>query len=158
MSTEENTQKYADHHEIEEGKEFLLDFDKLRSAAQSERGLVPAVAQDVETGAVLIVGYADKEALDYSIDHGVATFYSTSRKQLWVKGATSGDYLDIVEIRVNCEQNSLLYLVRLRKEGSCHTKDKNGKSRYGCYYRKVVKVNDTLRLSPVDPSNIHADQ
>lgn len=158
MSAGENTQKYGDHERIEEGTEFLLDFDKLKSVANSDRGLVPAVAQDVKTGAVLIIGYVDQEALDYSIEHGVATFYSTSRRELWIKGATSGDYLDIAEIRVNCEQNSVLYLVHLRKNGSCHTKDKSGKSRYGCYYRKITKKSDRLILTPVDPSKIQDDR
>merc|ERR1712176_1260013 len=60
--------------------------------------------------------------------------------ELWAKGATSGDVLDLVEVRCNCEQNSLVYLVRPRRYGACHTK-KNGISRRSCYYR---------RLSPSD--------
>ena len=66
-----------------------------------------------------------------------ATFWSTSRNEFWIKGATSGDYLEIVDIRVNCEQNSLLYRVRLKGKGACHIQDGNGVSRHGCYYRRI---------------------
>ena len=75
----------------------------------------------------------------FTIKTGHATFWSTSRNELWEKGATSGDVLEIVEIRVNCEQNSLLYLVRPLGKGACHTKDKNGVARSSCYYRKLVE-------------------
>jgi phosphoribosyl-AMP cyclohydrolase len=63
--------------------------------------------------------------------------WSTSRNELWHKGATSGDTLDLVEVRVNCEQNSLLYRVRPSTGGACHTKDADGKARPACYYRRV---------------------
>ena len=68
---------------------------------------------------------------------GIAAFWSTSRNELWVKGATSGDALELVEICVNCEQNSLLYKVRSKGKGACHTKDGHGRSRQGCYYRRL---------------------
>jgi phosphoribosyl-AMP cyclohydrolase len=67
----------------------------------------------------------------------MATFWSTSRNELWIKGKTSGDFLEIVEIRVNCEQNSILYLVTPKGKGACHTKDSTGQARTGCYYRKM---------------------
>ena len=57
--------------------------------------------------------------------------------ELWVKGATSGDTLKLVEVRVNCEQNSLLYLVRPLGQGACHTKGVDGKARPSCYYRRL---------------------
>ena len=79
----------------------------------------------------------------------MATFWSTSRNELWIKGATSGDMLELVDVRVNCEQNSLLYMVRLKGEGSCHTKE-NGRARYGCYYRSI----DNGNLTFVDPGTI----
>ena len=68
---------------------------------------------------------------------GLATFWSTSRNELWVKGATSGDTLQLVDVRVNCEQNSLLYLVRLLGGGVCHTRDADGHTRRTCYYRSL---------------------
>jgi len=128
-----------DRSEREEGTELALDFTKLGRAAGCGEDLVPAVAQDVETGEVLIVAYANRQAFEYAVEHQVAAFWSTSRNELWVKGATSGDYLDLAEIRVNCEQNSLLYRVRLRGRGSCHTRDPSGVSRRGCFYRRVEK-------------------
>lgn len=76
----------------------------------------------------------------------VATFWSTSRKELWIKGATSGDTLDLAEVRVNCEQNSLLFLVRPRRGGVCHTKDAAGHTRPGCFYR--VLTADGLAPAP----------
>ena len=79
-----------------------------------------------------------RAALRYTLEHGVATFWSTSRNELWVKGATSGDTLQIVEVRVNCEQNSLLYLVRPLGKGACHTKDAAGNTRECCYYRRIA--------------------
>ena len=120
---------------IEEGQKPLLDFQKLQKVAN--QNVLPVVAQDIQTGKVLIVGYVNEEALHYSLTHRVATFWSTSRNELWVKGKTSGDYLDLVEVRVNCEQNALLYLVNLRGKGSCHTRLADGKPRLSCFYRKL---------------------
>ena len=68
--------------------------------------------------------------------------WSTSRNELWVKGATSGDTLDLDDVRINCEQNSLLFLVTPRRKGACHTKDSNGESRISCYYRRVTQAAD----------------
>ena len=68
----------------------------------------------------------------------MATFWSSSRNELWIKGKTSGDYLEIVEVRVNCEQNSILYRVRPKGQGACHVKDEQGIARKGCYYRRAL--------------------
>jgi phosphoribosyl-AMP cyclohydrolase len=124
---------------IEEGRTLRLDFGKLGKAAACGEDLLPVAAQDVDTGEVLILAYANREAFEYAVAHGVAAFWSTSRNELWVKGATSGDVLDLVEIRVNCEQNSLLYRVRLRGKGACHTRDARGVSRRGCFYRRIAE-------------------
>ena len=125
-----------DHTALEEGAEIQLDFTKLKKVAQCEEDVLPVAVQDADTGEVLIVAYANKQAFDYTIEHGIAAFWSTSRNELWVKGKTSGDTLRIVEIRVNCEQNSLLYRVRLEGKGACHTKKPSGETRLSCYYRK----------------------
>jgi phosphoribosyl-AMP cyclohydrolase len=105
-------------HELEEGSELQLDFSKLESVAMRAPGVIPAVAQDAVTGQVLIVGYANELALKTAIEENVAVFWSTSRNELWIKGASSGDILELVETRVNCEQNSILYLVKPRGEGA----------------------------------------
>ena len=125
------------HEELENGNALNLDFTKLRKVANCEADVLPAVAQDVHTGEVLIVGYVNRLALETALEERMATFWSTSRNELWLKGKTSGDYLKLEEVRVNCEQNSILYLVIPAGSGSCHTKNKDGVSRPGCYYRRL---------------------
>ena len=127
-----------DHHTLEEGTTLNLDFKKLKKVANCGEDIIPAVAQDANTGEVLIVGYANETALNTARKEKMATFWSTSRNELWIKGKTSGDYLEIVEICVNCEQNSILYRVIPKGKGACHTKDKNGRARTGCYYRALT--------------------
>ena len=131
--------------ELEEGKQLQLDFKKLATMTDQ---VVPVVVQHADTQEVLILAYANAEALDYSLKHRKAAFWSTSRHELWVKGATSGDTLDIVEIRVNCEQNSLLYQVRPTK-GVCHTQDESGNTRKTCFYRRL-DGQKTLRLAMLE--------
>ncbi|MFT5468397.1 MAG: phosphoribosyl-AMP cyclohydrolase [Verrucomicrobiales bacterium] len=123
--------------EIEEGQQLKLDFTKLQKIAATGSEVVPAVAQDADSGEVLIVGYANQLALDTALKEKMATFWSTSRNELWIKGKTSGDFLELIEVRVNCEQNSILYKVRMAGAGSCHTKGADGKARLGCYYRRL---------------------
>ena len=123
--------------ELEEGSILNLDFTKLRKVANCDADVLPAVAQDVRNGEVLIVGYANKLALETALECGVATFWSTSRNELWSKGKTSGDFMKLEEVRGNCEQNSVLYLVTPQGKGTCHTKNKDGISRSGCYYRRL---------------------
>ncbi|MEC8330348.1 MAG: phosphoribosyl-AMP cyclohydrolase [Verrucomicrobiota bacterium] len=125
--------------ELEEGSVLNLDFTKLRKVASCDADVLLAIAQDAKTGEVLIVGYANQLALDIARESGMATFWSTSRNELWIKGKTSGDYLEIKEIRVNCEQNSILYRVIPAGKGACHTKNELGVARTGCYYRTINK-------------------
>jgi len=128
----------ADTKTLEEGSQLLLDFDKLRQVARGPEAVIPVAVQDADTREVLIIAYVNEAALRHTIAHGVAAFWSTSRNELWIKGATSGDTLQIVDIRVNCEQNSLVYLVRPLGKGACHTKDQQGKARASCYYRRIA--------------------
>jgi len=134
------------HHELEEGKTLQIDFKKLAKVSGCGEDLIPAVAQDHDSGEVLIVGYANELALETALRENMATFWSTSRNELWIKGKTSGDYLEIVEVRVNCEQNSVLYRVRPKGQGACHTKDQGGVARSGCYYR-IIEKEGTLRFT-----------
>ena len=131
-----------DHHQIEEGVQLSLDFTKLKKVAACGEDLIPAVAQDAITGEVLIVGYANELALKTALKEKMATFWSTSRNELWIKGKTSGDYLEIEEISVNCEQNSILYRVKLKGKGACHTKTSDGTTRSGCYYRRLINSTE----------------
>jgi phosphoribosyl-AMP cyclohydrolase len=132
--------------QLEEGAQLSLDFTKLRKIAAGKEDVLPVVAQDAATGEVLIVGYANALALETALRERKAVFWSTSRNELWIKGLTSGDYLELLEVRVNCEQNSLLYKVRPAGQGACHTKGADGRARKGCYYRKL-KADGTLELT-----------
>ena len=122
---------------LEEGNVVLLDFEKLRKVAQSEDPVVPVAVKDVDSNEVILVAYVNEKALKHTIETGNATFWSTSRQVLWEKGLTSGDVLKMVDIRTNCEQNSLLYLVKMVGKGSCHTKKADQQTRFGCYYRSI---------------------
>ncbi len=126
---------------LENKTDIIIDFEKLRKVAQSPDPVVPVVVQDAVTREVLILAYANEKALRYTLESGIATFWSTSRSELWIKGKTSGDELHIVEVRINCEQNSLLYLVNMKGKGSCHVKDTSGQTRFGCYYRRIKGDN-----------------
>jgi phosphoribosyl-AMP cyclohydrolase len=108
-------------------KELLkeINFDK-------GDGLVPVVVQDVDTKKVLMVAYANKEALERTIETGFAHYYSRSRKKLWKKGETSGNLQKVVNIYLDCDGDTLLYEVK--QEGvACHTGE------YSCFFRKLAK-------------------
>lgn len=128
----------SDADPLEEGTEVLLDFDKIAKIGRAGHQVVPVVLQDADSGDVLFVGYANEDAYRATLERGSAVLYSTSRDELWHKGATSGDVLELVDVRVNCEQNSLLYRVRKASGGACHTRDETGATRPTCYYRTVI--------------------
>ncbi len=132
--------------EKEESLVLDIDFGKLKKIACSTEDVIPAVAQCADSGEILIVGYANKLALETALKEKMATFWSTSRNELWIKGKTSGDYLELVDVLVNCEQNSVVYKVRLKGKGSCHTKNRKGEARYGCYYRRIVEKDGVPQL------------
>lgn len=133
--------------ELEEGKTLQLDFDKLAKAAQCP-GVLPVAVQNADTKEVILVAYINKVALDKTIATRTLVLWSTSRNELWEKGKTSGETFDVLEIRVNCEQNSLLMIVRPKRGGICHTKNKDGQPR-NCYYRRLNV--DSGALENLDP-------
>ncbi len=96
-----------------------------------DRGLIPAIAQEAETGEVLMLGWANDEAVRTTFSKGLATFWSRSRNELWTKGETSGNVLRLVEVRVDCDEDVLLYLVRLEGTGACHTGERT------CFFRTL---------------------
>jgi phosphoribosyl-AMP cyclohydrolase len=100
-------------------------------------GLVPAVVQNADDGEVLMLGWVNAEAWAHTFATGHATFWSTSRNELWEKGATSGDWLQIVEVRVDCDDDTVLYRVKPLGAGACHTKTAAGRTRSSCFYRRV---------------------
>ncbi len=130
------------YKDLEDGTILSLDFSKLNQIGNAGHPVLPVVVQDSDTGEVLIVAYANEEALRETLKKKEAVFFSTSRNEIWHKGATSGDTLSLVEVRVNCEQNSLLYLVRPQGEGACHTKTDDGNARSSCYYRSIDSDDD----------------
>jgi phosphoribosyl-AMP cyclohydrolase len=87
----------------------------------SPAGLIPAVIQDDETDAVLMLGYMNAETLRMTREVGQVVFWSRSREEVWHKGATSGDYLEVRSIKADCEFNSLLVRVKMLGKGVCHT-------------------------------------
>jgi len=96
----------------------------------NEKGLIPAVVQDEDTGKVLMLGYMTEEMLRKTLESGEVWFYSRSRQENWHKGATSGNKLKLVSISKDCEDNSLL--VKARPIGpTCHTGHKS------CFYRDL---------------------
>jgi len=98
-------------------------------------GLIPAVVQDATNGEVLVLAWMNRESIAHTYATGHVTFWSRSRDELWEKGATSGNYLDLVSIAKNCEANSLL--VKARPAGpTCHT------GHQSCYYRELDPAKD----------------
>lgn len=102
-----------------------VDFEKMD-------GLVPAIVQDFDSGQVLMLGYMNEEALKKTMDEKRVTFWSRSKERLWQKGETSGNYLNLVDLKVDCDEDALL--VKVRPVGpTCHEGIKScfGKEEFG---------------------------
>jgi phosphoribosyl-AMP cyclohydrolase len=95
-----------------------------------QNGLVPAIVQDADTGQVLMLAYMNAESLRLTLDTGQTYFWSRSRRELWHKGATSGNTQDVVAVRVDCDADTLLVTVRPAGP-ACHTGEVT------CFYRAV---------------------
>lgn len=104
--------------------------------AYDERGLVPVVTQDAASNEVLMLAYANREAVRRTHETGRAHYYSRSREALWEKGATSGNTQELVEMRVDCDADTLLYVVEQRG-GACHTGHET------CFHRTVEGLDET---------------
>ncbi len=98
-------------------------------------GLVPVVAQDVATGAVLMLAWANGEALRRTVETGQAHYYSRSRQELWHKGATSGHIQIVYQVLLDCDSDSVLYRVE-QAGGACHT------GSYSCFERTLAKGDE----------------
>ena len=110
-----------------------IDFSKLN-------GLVPVVTQDAENSEVLMLAFADYEAVKATLATGYAHYHSRSRNSLWKKGDTSGNLQKIVEIRIDCDDDTLLY--RVQQTGpACHTGNRS------CFYRSVFRRQENLENS-----------
>jgi phosphoribosyl-AMP cyclohydrolase len=105
---------------------MAIDYSKLA-------GLVPAVIQDAESAEVLMVGFMNDQALALTRSSGFATFYSRTRNELWMKGETSGNRLQVVDILVDCDEDTLLVKVKRLGEGNvCHTGERT------CFFRRLT--------------------
>jgi phosphoribosyl-ATP pyrophosphohydrolase/phosphoribosyl-AMP cyclohydrolase len=105
---------------------MAIDYSKLA-------GLIPAVIQDSETGEVLMVGFMNDQALALTRSSGFATFFSRTRNALWVKGETSGNRLQVVDILVDCDEDTVLVRVKcLGDEKVCHTGERT------CFFRRMT--------------------
>ncbi len=133
--------------ELEEGSALQLDFAKIAKIAKTCSTCIPVAVQNADSGEVILVAYTNELAMKKSLETQSLVLWSTSRNELWEKGKTSGETFDLIEARVNCEQNSLLYVVRPRRGGICHTKNIAGEPR-NCYYRRINF--DTLELENTD--------
>lgn len=122
---------------IEEGLGFAPKFDA--------DGLIPAMALDADTGEPLMLAYMNEESLRMTLALRQAVYWSRSRKEIWHKGKTSGEFQDVVEVMVDCDQDALVLRVKQRGGGCCHTK------RATCFYRKVEMgdANGVIQLKPV---------
>jgi phosphoribosyl-AMP cyclohydrolase len=98
-------------------------------------GLVPAIVQDAETKEILMMAYMDQESLQRTLEKGETYFWSRSRKELWHKGATSGNVQRVVEVRVDCDADALLILVHPAGP-ACHT------GHQSCFYREMKKPSN----------------
>jgi len=108
-----------------------MDKELLDNLKFDEKGLIPVVAQDYRTGEVRMVAYANREAVEKTLQTGYAHYYSRSRQKIWKKGETSGELQRVKEVRVDCDGDTLLYIVEQEKNRACHTGERN------CFYRTV---------------------
>ena len=106
---------------------MAFDFSKIKFDAQ---GLVPAVVQDVQTNAVVMLAYMNKESLKLTMDTGYTWFWSRSRQELWNKGATSGNLQKVVEMCYDCDGDAILIKAKLSGP-ACHT------GQYSCFHNII---------------------
>ena len=124
---------------MDEADDVALAFDD---------GLLPVVAQDADSGEVLMLAYADREALERTRETGLAHYRSRSRDELWRKGETSGHVQRVAEVRVDCDGDALLYLVE-QAGGACHTGYRS------CFYRTVE--GDVVGERVFEPEDVYEE-
>ncbi|TMJ37309.1 MAG: phosphoribosyl-AMP cyclohydrolase [Alphaproteobacteria bacterium] len=109
-----------------------------------DHGLIPAIVMDANDGSVVMLAYMNAQALRLSLETGEAHYWSRSRQELWRKGATSGDTQKIVDIRMDCDQDTVLLSVIMAGRGvACHT------GRHSCFYRRVGRSSQGYKLETI---------
>ena len=113
-------------------------------------GLVPAIVQDFQTGEILMLAYMNPEAFNATLSTGKATYYSRSRQSLWVKGETSGNMQLIKEIRIDCDDDTVLLKVEQLGGAACHTGHRS------CFFKKVEDGSIRIMGEPIfDPREVY---
>lgn len=135
-------------NEVEEGQEVQLDFSKLDRLSEQKMSVIPVAVQHADTREVLQIGYVNEFALREGARTRALTLWSSSRNKLHIKGEKSGETYDLIEVFVNCEQNSLLFTVRPKRGKICHTVNRQGQPR-NCFYRRLDM--NAWRLENLDP-------
>ncbi len=101
-----------------------------------EKGLIPAVIQEIDTKEVLMVAYMDREALRLTIETGYTHFWSRSRQKYWKKGETSGNVQEVKAVYYDCDADCILVIVKQHGNGACHTGNRT------CFYREISKIEN----------------
>lgn len=117
---------------------------------KSTDGLIPAIAQDYHNGTVLMLAYINREAWEKTLQTGKAHYWSRSRKKIWLKGETSGNIQEIMDILVDCDEDTVIYLVKQHGGAACH------QGYPSCFHRKV-KGNALERIEKrvFDPKDVY---
>ena len=122
---------------------MLLDFRK-------QKGLVPAIVQDAETGEVLMLAYMNPESFEETLRTGKACYFSRSRNTLWRKGEESGNVQQVVEVRIDCDEDTILLKVNQVGRAACHTGYRS------CFFRKIeggILIEDGEKI--FDPKEVY---
>jgi phosphoribosyl-ATP pyrophosphohydrolase/phosphoribosyl-AMP cyclohydrolase len=110
-----------------------IDFDKMQ-------GLLPAIVQDASSGEVLMLGFMNREAFEQTLQAGYVTFFSRTRNQLWTKGETSGNRLEVVSASTDCDRDTVLLQVRVQGKGMvCHNGTRS------CFTEKLALGKEAVR-------------
>ncbi len=121
-----------------------LDFDKTG-------GLIPAIAQDNSSGEVLMMAYMNQAAFEATLSTGTATYYSRSRQELWIKGETSGNVQRVKEIRIDCDDDTILLKVEQIGGAACHTGHRS------CFHKKIENGSVRIIGEPLfDPKEVYS--
>lgn len=113
-------------------------------------GLIPAIVQDFKTGDVLMLAYMNQDAWKATLSTGNATYYSRSRQKLWVKGETSGRLQRVKEIRIDCDDDTVLLKIEQIGEAACHTGHRS------CFHKKIENGSITVEGKPLfDPKEVY---
>jgi phosphoribosyl-ATP pyrophosphohydrolase/phosphoribosyl-AMP cyclohydrolase len=120
----------------------------IKNLKWNQEGLLPVIAQDYRTGEIRMFAWANQQALQLTLQTGYAHYYSRSRKEIWKKGETSGELQRVVEVRVDCDEDVLLYIVEQSLNRACHTGERN------CFFRDI-QGNKKLKPLPFEtPSRL----